>query len=87
MKGYTVTADYTGTVSKIALDKVRYVAIYEGEAIEPVIVETPEAPVTFQWVYVLVPLGVIAAAGIGIGIAILLKRRKENEDTEEEETE
>ena len=44
-------------------------------SIEPAIVETPEAPVTFQWVYVLVPLGVIAAAGIGIGIAILLKRR------------
>ncbi len=27
VKGYTVTADYTGTVSRIALNKVRYVAI------------------------------------------------------------
>lgn len=30
VKGYTVTAEYTGTVSRIALDRVRYVAIFEG---------------------------------------------------------
>ena len=36
IKGYTVTADYTGTVSRIALNKTRYVAIFEGEAIEPI---------------------------------------------------
>jgi hypothetical protein len=34
VKGYTVTADYTGTVSRINLNKVRYVAIFEGEALE-----------------------------------------------------
>ena len=34
--GYTVTADYSGTVSRIALNKTRYVAIFEGTAIEPV---------------------------------------------------
>ena len=34
--GYTVTADYTGTVSHIALDRVRYVAIFEGTPIQPV---------------------------------------------------
>ena len=28
--GYTVTADYAGTVSRIALNKTRYVAIFEG---------------------------------------------------------
>lgn len=33
--GYTVTADYSGTVSRIALNKTRYVAIFEGTAIEP----------------------------------------------------
>ena len=87
VKGYTVTADYTGTVSKIALDKVRYVAIYEGTAIEPVAAEPDTAPVTFQWAYVLVPLGIVAAAGAGIGIAVLLKHRKENEGSDEEETE
>ena len=30
MKGYTVTADYAGTVSRINLNKIRYVAIFEG---------------------------------------------------------
>lgn len=35
VKGYTVTADYTGTVSRINLNKIRYVAIFEGTALEP----------------------------------------------------
>ena len=38
MKGYTVTADYTGTVGKINLDRVRYVAIFEGTPLQPVAV-------------------------------------------------
>ena len=33
--GYVVTAEYAGTVSRIALDKVRYVAIFEGTPLEP----------------------------------------------------
>ena len=37
--GYTVTADYTGTVSRIALNKTRYVAIFEGTPLEPVVPE------------------------------------------------
>ena len=41
VKGYIVTADYTGTVSRINLNKTRYVAIYEGHALEPA---TPEEP-------------------------------------------
>ncbi len=39
VKGYLVTADYVGEVSHIALNKVRYVAIYEGENLHPE--ETP----------------------------------------------
>ena len=35
--GYNVTAKYEGKVSKIALDRVRYVAIFEGTEILPVI--------------------------------------------------
>ena len=35
IKNYIVTADYTGTVSKIALDKVRYVAVFEGVNLNP----------------------------------------------------
>ena len=41
VKGYTVTADYAGTVSRINLNKIRYVAIFEGTALEPVAPEEP----------------------------------------------
>lgn len=80
------TADYTGTVSRIALNKTRYVAIFEGTAIVPVepAVELPdvlEAPKQFNWAYVLVPLGVVAAAGGGVGIALFLKRRRESDES------
>ena len=86
VKGYTVTADYTGAVSRIALNKTRYVAIFEGTAIVPVepAVELPdvlEAPKQFNWAYVLVPLGVVAAAGGGVGIALFLKRRRESDES------
>ena len=95
VKGYTVTADYTGTVSRIALNKTRYVAIFEGTPLQPVapeepVVEIPEitepAPAAsgFHWAYLLVPLGLIAAAGGGIGIALFLKRRNELADGEGE---
>ena len=92
--GYNVTADYTGKVSRIALDRVRYVAIFERttfvpeEPELPVEPEFPDEPVVelprktgsfhIQWGYILVPLGVIAAAGGGIGIALFLKRRSES---------
>ena len=33
--GYTVTADYTGTVSRTALNKIRYVAVFEGVDMNP----------------------------------------------------
>ena len=44
VKGYTVTADYSGTVSRIALNKVRYVAIFEGTPLNPVEPEPTPAP-------------------------------------------
>ena len=88
VKGYIVTAEYTGTVSRIALNKTRYVAIFEGVAMEPTEPEEPtielsdiaEKPGSFNWAYVLVPLGIVAAAGGGIGIALFLKRRSESDD-------
>ena len=83
VKGYTVTADYSGTVSHIALDRVRYVAIFEGLPIQPAISVAKNA--TFRWSYVLVPLGVVAAAGAGVGGALLVKHRRENADEEEAE--
>ena len=43
VKGYTVTADYSGAVSRIVLNKVRYVAIFEGVSLTPAEPEpTPE---------------------------------------------
>lgn len=42
VKGYTVTAEYSGTVSRIALNKVRYVAIFEGTSLNPVETAEPE---------------------------------------------
>lgn len=92
VKGYTVTADYSGTVSRIALDKVRYVAIFEGTPLLPPVPEEPETPevpeigpVRFNWLWVGIPLGVLALGGAGIGAALFLKRRKESEESEENE--
>ena len=49
VKGYTVTADYSGAVSRITLNKVRYVAIFEGVPLYPVEPEpTPEPEPTFE---------------------------------------
>lgn len=98
VKGYTVTAEYTGTVSRIALNKVRYVAIFEGVCITPVeeepledVVPTDqteqepvETPSSFNWAVLLVPLAVIAAAGGGVGIALLVKRRQESDESEDD---
>ena len=86
VKGYTVTADYAGTVSRIALNRVRYVAIFEGTPIqstEPA--ETPATASAFRWSYVLIPIGIVAAAGAGVGGALLVKHRKENADEEDTE--
>ena len=84
VKGYTVTADYTGTVSRIALNRVRYVAIFEGTPIQPAEpANVLSAASAFRWSYVLIPLGIVAAAGAGVGGALLVKHRKENADEEE----
>lgn len=81
VKGYTVTADYTGAVSRIALNKTRYVAIFEGTPLQPVEPEpapSAEAPASsFRWPLLLAPLGIVAVAGGGIGVALFLRRRNE----------
>ena len=88
--GYTVIADYSGTVSRIALNKVRYVAIFEGTSLRPIVVEPDPAeevsrPFQFNWLWVGVPLGVIALCGAGIGAALFIKHRRESEESEDAE--
>lgn len=95
VKGYIVTADYAGTVSRIVLDRTRYVAIFEGSPVEPEktaepVVKAVEDAVTsshaqFPWQYVLIPVGAIALAGAGVGVALSLKRRSEYETGHPEE--
>ena len=81
VKGYTVTADYTGTVGRINLDRVRYVAIFEGTPLRPV-EEAPAA--SFNWLAILVPFGMVALVGVGIGAALFIRRHREAEPEGEE---
>ena len=82
VKGYTVTADYTGTVGKINLDRVRYVAIFEGTPLQPV----EEAPAAaFNWAVVLAPIAVVALVGAAAGAALVIRRRRESDDCGSEE--
>lgn len=97
VKGYTVTADYTGTVSRIILNKTRYVAVFKGEPLEQPVEEEPvaeEPPVEtettdsgFPWRVVLIPLGVVALAGAGIGAGIAMRRRREREESDDTDSE
>lgn len=82
VKGYTVTADYTGTVGKINLDRVRYVAIFEGTPLQPV----EEAPAAaFNWAVILAPIAVVALVGAAAGAALVIRRRRESDDGGSEE--
>ena len=87
VKGYTVTADYTGTVSRLSLNRTRYVAIFEGEVIEPIVPEPttdsdnqPSTTVQFNWAVIMLPIGIVALVGVGIGAGIFFKRRCETQD-------
>lgn len=78
VKGYTVTADYSGTVSHIALNRVRYVAIFEGTPVTPLESDSSEPAFTFNWLYVAIPAAVVLLVGCAIGAGLIYKRRKEN---------
>lgn len=92
VKGYTVTADYAGTVSRINLKRIRYVAIFEGEPLEPI--PTPDitddstasgtASLNFPWKAVLIPVGIVAVAGVGIGAGIFFKKKHEESEGDAE---
>ena len=86
VKGYTVTADYTGMVSRIALNKTRYVAIFEGTPLQPVVQETDQesGAVQFNWAAILVPVGIVALASAGIGAALFIRHRRDLDGGETE---
>lgn len=74
-------------MSRIALNKTRYVAIFEGKSIEPIAPEPTADPngqssasVQFNWAAIMVPIGIVALAGVGIGAGIFFKRRGEADD-------
>lgn len=83
--GYTVTADYTGTVSHIALDRARYVAIFEGTPIQPLAGAEDGGVSQFNWGALLLPFGIVAAVGLGIGAAVFFRRRSEVVEVENDE--
>ena len=83
VKSYTVTADYTGTVSHIALDRVRYVAIFEGKPIAPVQSDNANG-LSFNWHYIGIPICAVAVVGAGIGVMLYMRRRKETAAVGEE---
>ena len=70
----------------VTLRKVRYVAIFEGTPLIPILPDEPEdtAPVQFNWLAIAIPFGLVALIGAGTGAALLIKRRHEaaEEDAE-----
>ena len=74
VKGYTVTAEYKGTVSKTNTDKVLYTAIFEES--------TPTEKNNVNLLYAVLPLG---GALAGIAGTILLGKLKKRKGVEYEE--
>ena len=58
-------------------------AVYEGTPLTPVPVVPEQPAAVFRWRYVLIPLGIVAAAGAGIGAVLFIKRRREESGEEE----
>lgn len=79
--GYTVTANYTGQVSKTTSDTVTYTAIFGGTPIQPVAADpeaAPSAGIGLQWLLILPLAG--AAAGLaflGLRLSKKYKAKKE----------
>ena len=80
VKGYTVTADYTGTVSRIALNRTRYVAIFEGTPLQPVTARRTSSPPSSTGRRSWSPLALWLWWAAGIGAAVFIRRRREADD-------
>ena len=79
--GYTVTAQYSGEVEKVSLDKVQYVAVFHGTPLVVPEVEVEEAP-TMDWRYLAIPGGLVLLCLAGF-IAAKIKNRKKGQNEEE----
>lgn len=76
--GYTVTAQYSGEVEKVSLDKVQYVAVFHGTPIAPQ--EVAKEPV-MDWRYLAIPGGLVLLCLAGfIAAKIKNKKKGQNED-------
>ena len=78
--GYTVTAQYSGEVEKVSLDKVQYVAVFHGTALVVPEVEAPEVQ-TMDWRYLAIPGGLVLLCLAGF-IAAKIKNRKKGQKDE-----
>ena len=78
--GYTVTAQYSGEVEKVLLDKVQYVAVFHGTPLVVQEAEVEEVP-TMNWRYLAIPGGLILLCLAGFAAAKIKNRKKgQNED-------
>jgi hypothetical protein len=122
VRGYKITAEYSGEICRTGVSVVRYTVIFSGakiETSEPVTIPALTEPETeaetepgtdtaiepepttepgtetiedpkkeksseFNWLAVVIPLALLAAAGIGGAVYLFLKQRKEQLNNEEE---
>ena len=77
--GYTVTAQYSGEVEKVSLDKVQYVAVFHGTPIAPQEVAKESV---MDWRYLAIPGGLVLLCLAGF-IAAKIKNRKKGQNKEE----
>lgn len=76
--GYTVTAQYSGEVKKVSLDKVQYVAVFHGTPIAPQEVAKESV---MDWRYLAIPGGLVLLCLVGFITAKIKKKRKgQNKD-------
>lgn len=77
--GYTVTAQYSGEVEKVSLDKVQYVAVFHGTPIAPQEVAKESV---MDWRYLAIPGGLILLCLAGFITAKIKSRKKGQYDDE-----
>lgn len=79
--GYTVTAQYSGEVEKVSLNKVQYVAVFHGTPLVVQEAEVEEVP-TMDWRYLAIPGGLILLCIAGFTATKIKNRKKGKHDDE-----